>query len=245
MTHMDPPPMDRWGDYDRDRPFPLFAEVRAAGPVHDVTLADGHRAFLVVGYAAAREALNHPDLSKDMHAALAGGDAVVAEGLPGPDFARHMLSVDPPDHTRLRGLAAKAFTRTRLQALEPRIRQIADDLLDDLADQGPGAGRPGRRVRRPAAVRRPRRAPRHRTDGPDAARGLVRDAPGAVRRSRAPGRSRGRVGQHRRLPDRPGRPQLGVSDRRPGRRPGQLLPRGRAHQAGTAVHVVPARRGRS
>ena len=130
--------MDRWGDYDRDRPFPLFAEVRAAGPVHDVTLADGHRAFLVVGYAAAREALNHPDLSKDMHAALAGGDAVVAEGLPGPDFARHMLSVDPPDHTRLRGLAAKAFTRTRLQALEPRIQQIADDLLDDLADHAEG-----------------------------------------------------------------------------------------------------------
>ena len=63
--------LDHWGDYDRDHPFPLFAEVRAAGPVHDVTLADGHRAFLVVGYAAAREALNHPDLSKDMLAALA------------------------------------------------------------------------------------------------------------------------------------------------------------------------------
>src|SRR5262249_45066937 len=55
--------LTRWGDYDRDDPFPLFEDVRAAGPVHDVTLADGHRAFLVVGYAAAREALNHPDLS--------------------------------------------------------------------------------------------------------------------------------------------------------------------------------------
>jgi cytochrome P450 len=125
--------LDHWGDYDRDCPFPLFAEVRAAGPVHEVTLADGHRAFLVVEYAAAREALNHPDLSKDMHAALARDGAVFAEGLPGPDFARHMLSVDPPDHTRLRRLAAKAFTRTRLEALEPRIRQIAADLLDDLA----------------------------------------------------------------------------------------------------------------
>jgi cytochrome P450 len=131
--------LDHWGDYDRDCPFPLFAEVRAAGPVHEVTLADGHRAFLVVEYAAAREALNHPDLSKDMHAALARDGAVVAEGLPGPDFARHMLSVDPPDHTRLRRLAATAFTRTRLEALEPRILQIAADLLDDLAahEEGP------------------------------------------------------------------------------------------------------------
>ncbi len=109
-----------------------------AGPVHDVTLADGHRAFLVVGYAAAREALNHPDLSKDMLAALEDGDAVVAEGLPGPAFARHMLSVDPPDHTRLRKLAAGAFRRARMEALEPRIRELVDELLDAL-DSGPGA----------------------------------------------------------------------------------------------------------
>jgi cytochrome P450 len=125
--------LGRWGDYDRDDPFPLFAQVRSAGPVHEVTLADGHRAFLVVGYAAAREALNHPDLSKDMHAALARDGGVVAEGLPGPAFARHMLSVDQPDHTRLRGLAARAFTRTRLRALEPRIEELVSELLDDLA----------------------------------------------------------------------------------------------------------------
>src|SRR5262245_50876103 len=37
-----------WGDYDRDNPFPLFAAVRALGPLHEVTLADGHPAWLVV-----------------------------------------------------------------------------------------------------------------------------------------------------------------------------------------------------
>ncbi len=129
------------GHYDRDEPFPLFAELREAGPVHEVTLAGGHRAFLVVGYAAAREALNHPDLSKDMHAALARDGGVVAEGLPGPEFARHMLSVDGPDHTRLRSLAAGAFTRTRTAALEPRIREIAAELLDELEAAG-ADGRP-------------------------------------------------------------------------------------------------------
>ena len=127
--------LDQWGDYDRDHPFQLFDRVRTAGPVHEVTLSDGHRAFLVVGYAAAREALHHPDLSKDMLTAMAGDGAVVAEGLPGPAFARHMLSVDPPDHTRLRRLAAGAFRRARLEALEPRIRELVDELLDELAAQ--------------------------------------------------------------------------------------------------------------
>jgi cytochrome P450 len=125
--------LDGWGDYDHDHPFALFGRVLDAGPVHEVTLTDGHRAFLVLGYAAAREALNHPDLSKDMLAALANDGTVVAEGLPGPAFARHMLSVDPPDHTRMRGLAAGAFRRARMEALEPRIQQLVDELLDDLA----------------------------------------------------------------------------------------------------------------
>jgi len=106
--------------------------------VRETTLPDGHRAFLITGYAAAREALNHPDLSKDMHTALARDGAVVAEGLPGPAFARHMLSVDPPDHTRLRAMAAKAFTRTRFDALEPKIRLTTDELLSALAAEGDG-----------------------------------------------------------------------------------------------------------
>jgi cytochrome P450 len=67
-----------------------------------------------------------------MHAALAGSGEVVAEGLPGPALARHMLSVDPPDHTRLRRLAMPAFSRRRVEALEPRVRSIVDGLLDDL-----------------------------------------------------------------------------------------------------------------
>ena len=124
--------LERWGDYDKDHPFPIFDRVREEAPVHDVTLNDGHRAFLVVGYAAAREALNHPDLSKDMLAALDNDESVVAEGLPGPTFARHMLSVDPPDHTRLRRLTAGAFRRARLEALEPRIRERVGGRLDDL-----------------------------------------------------------------------------------------------------------------
>jgi cytochrome P450 len=126
-----------WGAYDRDDPFPLFASVRELGAVHPVTLADGHDAWLVARYDEARAALNDPRLSKDMHAALATGAGVVAEGLPGPSFARHMLSVDPPDHTRLRRLVSAAFSSRRIEALRPRVQAIVDDLLDDLAALGP------------------------------------------------------------------------------------------------------------
>ncbi len=126
-----------WGSYDLDDPFPVFAQVRDLGPVHAVTLADGHGAWLVVSYEEARAALNESRLSKDMHAALATGSGVVAEGLPGPAFARHMLTVDPPDHTRLRRLVSAAFSVRRVDALRARIQAITDDLLDDIARQGP------------------------------------------------------------------------------------------------------------
>jgi cytochrome P450 len=128
-----------WGAYNRDDPFPLFAAVRELGPVHAVTLADGHDAYLVVGYDEARVALNEARLSKDMHAALATGEGVVAEGLPGPSFARHMLSVDPPNHTRLRRLVSSAFTPRRVEQLRPRVHAIVDDLLGAIAAAGPDA----------------------------------------------------------------------------------------------------------
>src|SRR5579859_4841983 len=51
-------------------------------------------------------------------------------------FRRDMLTVDPPDHTRLRGLVSKAFTPRVIEQLRPRIQQIADELLDAVQDQG-------------------------------------------------------------------------------------------------------------
>ena len=126
-----------WGAYDRDDPFPLFAAVREIGPVHQVTLADGHGAWLVVGFREARAALNDPRLSKDMQAAFAMEGNVLAEGLPGKAFARHMLAVDPPDHTRLRRLVSAAFSVRRIERLRPRVQAIVDRLLDDIAASDP------------------------------------------------------------------------------------------------------------
>jgi cytochrome P450 len=128
-----------WAPDIRDDPFGHFAEARSQCPVQRVRLADGHPAWVVLGYDAARQALNDPRISKDMLAALQDNGDVVAEGLPGPEFSRHMLNVDPPDHTRLRKLVARAFTPGRVAALEPAIRVMADELLNELAAAGPGA----------------------------------------------------------------------------------------------------------
>jgi cytochrome P450 len=128
-----------WVPAIRDDPFGHFAQTRTQCPVQKVRLADGHTAWVVLGYDAVRQALADPRISKDMLAALTADGDVVAEGLPGPEFSRHMLNVDPPDHTRLRRLVSRAFTPGRVAALEPAIRGIASSLLDELDAVGPGA----------------------------------------------------------------------------------------------------------
>ncbi len=47
-------------------------------------------------------------------------------------LTRNMLDLDPPDHTRLRGLVQKAFTPRLVEQLRPRVETLADDLLDRL-----------------------------------------------------------------------------------------------------------------
>jgi len=131
-----------WGGWEpaiRDDPFSHFAEARGRCPVQRARLADGHPAWVVLGYDAARQALNDARISKDMLAALEDNGDVVAEGLPGPEFSRHMLNVDPPVHTRLRRPVSRAFVPSRVAALEQAVRDIADNLLDELDGAGPGA----------------------------------------------------------------------------------------------------------
>lgn len=135
-------PQVAWGGWDdavRDDPFPMFAEARRRCPVQQVRLADGHDAWVVLSHDAARQALGDERLSKNMLAALDQDPGVVAEGLPGPEFAHHMLAMDAPDHGRLRGLVAAAFRPSRVAAMRPAIERLADDLLDELAAAGPDA----------------------------------------------------------------------------------------------------------
>ncbi|MCX4902988.1 cytochrome P450 [Streptomyces sp. NBC_00878] len=114
-------------DFTRD-PYPVYAELRAAGPVHRVLDPDGEEVWLVVGYDACRAAFTDPRLSRDWH--KSGNIAQIVNTEEGQPALAHMLMSDPPDHTRLRRLVAREFTPRRMEALAPRVQQIADQLLD-------------------------------------------------------------------------------------------------------------------
>ncbi|WFU44480.1 cytochrome P450 [Bradyrhizobium sp. CB82] len=51
-------------------------------------------------------------------------------------IANNMLTMDEPDHKRLRSIVDEAFRRRAIVAMEPRIRAIADDLADGLFATG-------------------------------------------------------------------------------------------------------------
>jgi cytochrome P450 len=52
------------------------------------------------------------------------------------NLGQTMLMRDPPDHTRLRGLVAKAFTAKRMEEMRPRIRAIVHALIDAVEGRG-------------------------------------------------------------------------------------------------------------
>ena len=114
-------------------PHPVYARWRRDTPVRRVRLPSGVTAWLVTRYDDARQALTDPRLSK----ARPVGQATESALPPpiGAAVSRHMLSADPPDHTRLRRLVAGAFTARRIEALRPRIGEITDDLLAAMAGQ--------------------------------------------------------------------------------------------------------------
>lgn len=69
---------------------------------------------------------------EDIQRALKDDERLTA-GRAGP---RSMLTTDPPEHTRLRSFASRAFTPKAVRALRPRIEAIVDELLDTVTGEG-------------------------------------------------------------------------------------------------------------
>jgi cytochrome P450 len=113
-------------------PYPGYAALREAAPVHQVTLPDGSVAWLVTRYADVRAALADPRLSLDKANAAGGwrGFALPAA------LDANLLNMDPPEHTRIRRLVGQAFTPQRVEQLRPAVGQVANELLDRVAPAG-------------------------------------------------------------------------------------------------------------
>ena len=114
-------------------PYPSYARLRDEAPVHRASGPMGSQTWLITRYADVRAALADPRLSKDpAHAPQWVRDlGILTED--GGMVGRTLLTYDPPDHTRLRKLVAKAFTRRRMEGLRPRVQEITDGLLDAMA----------------------------------------------------------------------------------------------------------------
>jgi vitamin D3 1,25-hydroxylase len=118
------------GSFWRD-PYPAYERLRAEAPVREVALPRGGTTWMITRYDDVRAAFTDPRLVKDHRALLPPEARAQAPRLPGP-FGSMMILLDPPDHTRLRRLVARAFTPRRTAELRPRIEELAAALLDAL-----------------------------------------------------------------------------------------------------------------
>lgn len=112
-------------------PVPELRELQKAGPLHEYETEpglDGHKQWLVTGYDEVREILADADRFSSMRPV---DDEAERAWLPGI-----LQSYDPPDHTRLRGTAAPAYTVRRIETLRPSAEEIVEDCLDDLESMG-------------------------------------------------------------------------------------------------------------
>jgi cytochrome P450 len=113
---------------NRADPYPIYAQIRERGPLH---LPAAH-VTVFSGYAACDEVLRHPSTASDRLKSTAAQQALAAGERVQPIGEPSFLFLDPPDHTRLRKLAQKAFAPRMVKALQPDIVTLVDGLLGEL-----------------------------------------------------------------------------------------------------------------
>jgi cytochrome P450 len=118
--------------------FEHYARLRGAGHVVRIQPIEGPEIWLITRFEDARAALTDRRLSKDL---AASEEALVRAGVIRPQAVervqrRNLLSIEPPDHTRLRRMVSRAFSPRRIAGLHSRIEEITHELLDAVAAAG-------------------------------------------------------------------------------------------------------------
>jgi len=129
-------------------PYPIFESLREEQPVVYVPEVE---CFVVTRYDDIVHVTRHPELFSSIMPTgpvLARQQAEAIAGLLAdePELGatlkrlrggvRVLLSADPPDHGRQRRLVNRAFTPPKVKALEPRIREVAHQLVDAFTGRG-------------------------------------------------------------------------------------------------------------
>ncbi|HSJ27462.1 MAG TPA: cytochrome P450 [Acidimicrobiia bacterium] len=126
-----------WNPSIRADPHSYWNALRDTEPVAPrVGPVTGTTFWFLTRYDDCVAALRSPVLGKEPEKHL-DPSLLVDFGEQGPFevLGRNMLFVDPPDHTRLRGLVRDGFSNRAVEGLVPRIEAVVDDLLDELGDR--------------------------------------------------------------------------------------------------------------
>jgi cytochrome P450 len=115
----------------RERPHERLDRLRTEDPVHrDAELGR----LLLTRFEDVRAVVSNRSLSVDPRKAPPGSylRRILVANEPIEAFEPSMLNLDDPDHKRIRGLVSRAFNQRAVDAFRPRIRAIAEGLLDAL-----------------------------------------------------------------------------------------------------------------
>ncbi len=108
-------------------PYPLFHRLRSEDPVHwDPFL----HAWIVTRYKDVVTVLHHYSAERTPTPEQLTAMGLVSLNPIAQVMVKQMLFLDPPSHTRMRSLAAHAFTPARVEVLREHIRDITNSLLD-------------------------------------------------------------------------------------------------------------------
>ncbi|HWC38147.1 MAG TPA: cytochrome P450 [Acidimicrobiales bacterium] len=112
-------------------PYSRYRTLRERDPVHHSPLG----VWMLFRYDHILGLLRDPSLSVEPENATPTMRTQMFQEVAGERARRprSILSLDPPDHTRLRRLVSKAFTPKRVESLRPRIQQLVDEALDAAA----------------------------------------------------------------------------------------------------------------
>ena len=110
-------------------PYPTYKELRERDPYHPSPLT---KALVISRYDDVDAVLRNYKVFSNLRGPVGTrnrrgiGEQIENELQPS------MLSLDPPDHTRLRGLVSRAFTPRQIAKMEDHIRATAHSLLDEV-----------------------------------------------------------------------------------------------------------------
>jgi cytochrome P450 len=121
---------------DREDPYSFYAWSRREVPVHYSTSLG---AWMVTRYDDIVAILQDPRRfsSKGSIPSAFNNPPEVLKALSGsiPE-ASTIVDADPPEHTRMRKLLNRAFSSRRINAMQPLIRRLADELIDAFSSDG-------------------------------------------------------------------------------------------------------------